>query len=579
MKHLYISLLILVAAVAVLFSSCTDGFEKINTNPYRLTSVDPDYVFGLTTVATLKELSNNNNWFFMGNYTNQLSVIGGGGPHFGKDGRGERYWQNFYVYCLNPLYQFINDPKYNENEGYKNRLMIAKIWRSYVLSQIVALYGPCPCKEACNGEPNIPYDPEDVVYRFILGELKEAYETLNPNGDVFPSGADPFLQSNINRWAQFAHCIRLRVAMRIAEVPETLAPGLANEAREIIAEELENSEQGLLIRDNKDNFFMRFQTDVDANKNPISVEVDQYPKRDTEDPGNFPVIHESFLLWIGPDTYDDPCLNIYATAGSRGTALNPLPEYLGRPHSMETPQNFIYPPGFSSPYSNLKYGDFATLGREFYLVNTSFPFFTYPELVLMKAEAVLKGYWTGRKTAEAYYNDGIDARCARFSISGGPVRQYRETDGIKWSTPSDTIGRQKDFMDYLGLIDSYLGGPEDNFKRIVVQQWINFFIQGVDSYTLLRRTGVLTFKPHFGVDQSTGYTNAYYGYTPFRLGYPGVERVVNAKETQIAINQYLFDNTHKEPIDQITFKLIFCKDVPIISTPQYYLPDMARNRN
>ncbi|MCD7971649.1 MAG: SusD/RagB family nutrient-binding outer membrane lipoprotein [Candidatus Azobacteroides sp.] len=582
MKKIYKSILFILATLMV-GHSCTDGFEDINDNPNRTTSAEPEYIFGLTTVAMLKELSSQNNWYFFGNYTNQWSVIGGSAPHFGFDGRGDRIWNNLYVSALNPLFSIINDKTYAENPSYVNRIAIAKIWRSYVFSQLVGLYGPLPYSDACNGQASIKFDKEEDVYRGILAELKDAYTALDPSGDKYPSEAEPFLGSDIQRWKQFAHCIRLRTAARLTEVPDDWAPGLAQEARQILVEELNNAENNMLISNNNQNFYMTFGEDTD-NQNPLYREVIANPELDIIDPGNFPVIHESLIMWMKPTTYNDPCLDYYMEEGSGGTRAKPLPKYLGRPHSMGRPQDYVPEPGWTSPYDALKYDDFAKINkRTFAAMTANFYLFSYPELCFLRAEAVYKGYWSGPKTAEEYYYDGIDARCSKYGASNSAIQEYKDFPGIKWSTPTDTISSSvtpSEFWDYLSIYHCCLGGEEDNFKRIILQHWISLFGQGIDNYTLLRRTEVIPFKPHFEVEQNNGYVDARYGYTPERLVYPSNERNINKTETQYAIDNYLLDNTLKPVLDQVTYRLIFAKDNPGLLYPEYpyNLPNRARNR-
>ena len=571
MKKIVQSITILFALTGMLLlNACTDRFDEINTRQDRLTSVDPSLIFGLSPVAILGEMTSNNNWYIFGNYSNQWSVIGGTGPHFGFDGRAERIWNNMYSNGLNPLYEIIKN--YDGNPAYTNRVAIARIWKGYIFSQLTSMYGPCPYTQACNGLASIPFDPEDVVYRGILKEMKDAYTSMKPSTtDVYPVAAEPLLGGNLDRWKQFAHCIRLRTTMRLTEVPEAWSPGLATEAKAIVAEELDNGENAMLINDitGKEDFLMQFQ--LGTNENPLNKEVIANPELAITDPGNFPVLHESLSLWIRSETYNDPCVDVMCTAGSGGSGRTKFSKYLGRPHSSETPQNYVFPTGFSSPYNNLKYGDFAQIGREFSRVDANFNFFTYSELCFIRAEAKLKGYWANGKTAEDYYYDGIDARCAKYGKTGTTVKTYKDSKGIKWSTPSDTTavgtGTSKKWgsfsKDYLGGFENcYLGGPEDNFKRIIVQHWISLFSRNIDIWTLLRRTEILKFKPHFGADLNNGYVNSRWAFTPERLIYPGNERIINKTEAYNAIDKFLLDkgNAPQGQQDQITYRLIFAKD-------------------
>jgi hypothetical protein len=602
MKKIYQLVIFLGVASLVLLNACTEGFEDINTRRDRVTAVEPEYLFGLTPVKTLREFSSNNNWYFFGNYTNQLSVIGGGGPHFTKDGRQERIWGNLYTGVLNPLFQIINN--YGDKEAYSNRVAIAKIWRAYTFSQLVALYGPLPYTDACNGEPYIKYDTEPVIYRGILAELKEAYEALDEKGDKYPSEAEPFLGSDIKRWSQFAHAIRLRVALRLCDLPDKtpadLVAGLQAEARAIVAEELRQDVlNSTMISSNAGNFFMTFQLSPEESQNPLFREVfnlDASNDAKKGGAGNMPVIHESLVMWTYP--YHDPCWDLMFSEGEgRKVGKITLSTHQGRPHSMESPPDFNV--GISSPFGNFElYSDYVTINPKFMksegkATDYPFVFYSYAELCFTKAEAALLGYWPDApKSAEQYYYDGIDARCAQYGAVKADVTDYKDFPGIKWGTESDTVQsktvNRADFRDWQQLIDSYLG-VDDNYKRIVVQHWISLFIQGWDSYTLLRRTGVLTFKPHFGADVTGGYLYTEDGrawaYTPQRLCYPSSEFNINATETRYAIGTLLFDNKLKDPEDQVPFRLIFTKDAPIVDavvigtngTRTYHLRNLSRN--
>jgi hypothetical protein len=603
MKNKYRSVIIFFVAFS-LVNACTDKFEDINKNPNRVTAVEPEFIFGLTPITTLRELSSNNNWYFFGNYSQLWSVEGGGGPKFGYDGRSDRIWNNLYVNTLNPLFSIIKN--YSDNPAYANRVAIAKIWRAYTFSVLTGLYGPLPYLDACNGQVSSRYDKEEDVYRGILAELKDAYSVLNPASttDLYPENAEPFLKSDITRWSQFAHCIRLRTALRIAEVDknypnEVWAKTLASEAKAVVAEELDNAEQGLLINSNDGNFYMTFGEDLD-NQNPLYKEMASLTDDEkTKQLGNMPLIHESLMLWIKPTTYNDPAWKVLVVEGDGGSRQFPVPtKYLGRPNSMGRPSNYAPISGYKSPYDNANsYKNYATIGREFYKMIANFYFFSYAELCFIRAEAKINGYWTKGRSAEDYYYEGIDARCLKYKDEKGAVivkqadiDKYKGSAGIKWSTPLDTtVVNVSEYIDYLGgFVNSFLGGSEDNFKRIIVQHWISLFGQNIDAYTLLRRTEVIPFKPHFDVDQTSGYVNNKWAYIPERLTYPGSERNINTTESRIAILEYLYDNTLKDLRDQVTFRLIFAKDNPGLPEPPmgttayfsfpYPLPNLALNR-
>ncbi|MDP4239693.1 MAG: SusD/RagB family nutrient-binding outer membrane lipoprotein [Bacteroidota bacterium] len=602
-------LLIIASLVALLtMNACTEGFEKINTNPNRITATEPDFIFGLSPVSTLRTIggapngaSRANNWYIFGNYSQMWAVEGGSAPHFSSDGASDDLWNSLYSNSLNPLFNIVNN--YNNNPGYKNRVAIAKIWRSYVFSILVGLYGPLPYKDACNGDVSARYDKEEDIYLGILTELKEAYEAIDVKNtaDVYPTVAEPFLQSDLTRWSQFAHCIRLRTAMRIADCDvnnqdKPWLQTLAATAKAVVAEELNNAEANLLISSNTDNFYMTFDNNDLNTSNPLFFIVDQMtPAQKKLQLGNLPVLHESLMMWIKPTTYNDPVLSVYLKPGNGGSRPRPVKDlYLGRPNSMGAPTNYQYPAGYVSPYANVDdYANYATIGKTFLASDAKYYFFSYPELCFIRAEAKLKGFWTGgNKTAEQYYYDGIDARCLKYGIAQTAIDPYKNFPGIKWSTPTDTLKKgvlPSAFRDFLGgFTNSLLGGQEDNLKRIIVQHWISLYGQNIDAWILLRRTELIPFKPNFNASQSDGYVSSTWAYIPERLPYPASERNINTVETQKAIQNYLYDNTLHDTQDRVTFRLIFAADnpglpAPPVGTPAYIaypnpLPNKAMNR-
>jgi hypothetical protein len=605
MKKIYFTL----SAIAILFlsNSCTKGFDDINTNPNRLTSIEPDFIFGLSPVTTLRAIggagngaSRANNWYLFGNYSQMWAVEGGSAPHFSADGASDDIWNNLYANSLNPLFNIINN--YNENAGYRNRVAIAKIWRSYVFSILAGLYGPIPYREACNGAISASFDTEEDVYTGILSELKEAYEAIDINNtnDKYPAEAEPFLKSDLTRWIQFAHCIRLRTAMRIAgcdlnNPDKPSLQSLAATAKAIVSEELDYAENGLLINDNSDNFFMRFDNDDLNTRNPLFFIVDQMtPSEKKNQLGNLPILHESLMMWIKPSTYNDPLLSVYVKAGNGGTRPRPVKDlYLGRPNSMGAPTDYLYPNGWVSPYANADdYPNYATIGKELLKSDAPYYFFSFPELCFIRAEATLKGFWAGSKTAEDYYYEGIDARCLKYGIAQNVIDSYKNFPGIKWSTPTDTISSgviPSAFFDFLGgFTNSLLGGQEDNLKRIIVQHWISLFGQNIDAWILLRRTQIIPFKPNFNASQNDGYVRGTWAFIPERLTYPIRERNINSVETRNAILYDLFDNSLNDVQDRVTFRLIFAADNPGLPAPPfgsrayaafpYPLPNQAMNR-
>ena len=122
---------------------------------------------------------------------------------------------------------------------------------------------------------------------------------------------------------------------------------------------------------------------------------------------------------------------------------------------------------------------------------------------------------------------------SKYNIPQAAVTNYLQSPGIKWNTTVDTVGRKAQFADYLGITTSAIT-QQDPFKQIVMQQWIAGFYNALDAWTLIRRSQVLEFPPHFNPDGGEGGAVGY-AYIPQRLNYPSVEFQVNTAEINKAL--------------------------------------------
>lgn len=587
----------MLCAVAALTFSCTDDFEKINTNPNRTTVVDPELLFTgspVSTMITLNSVSTDfggegmqpSVWIF-GNYSGHISMVAGPYPQYGSDGKEDALWSNFYLKCINPLVT-IEQMKGND-PAFANRLAITKIWKSYVFSQMVALWGPIPYYQACKGMTYTPYDSESVIYKDILEQLKINANALNEDGDKFSANKDPLFNSDIRRWKKFAHTLRLRIAMRLSDYDELEIRSLARAA---LQEELSSPQN--LISNNSENVFMNFAAER-AFRNPFNTYTQNNPYAE----GAFPVIHEQLMMrLIG---YEDPRLEVFCR---RAADKYKVGDYLGRPSTTRRPPRTA---DLINPHENASQESYSYVANEFASAQARWMIISYPEIACIRAEAVYRGFWTGEKDAEAYYYDAIDAFGQGRYISHPSINfsEYKKHWGIRWykagdvfrPTPQDTIARIfptnnpltprlnlinsrgaiNVYRDYLGISSCVLSDrpgengsePDANYKRIIMQHWMALFFQGIDAWTLLRRTQQLQFTPVWNPDNDRGtiYTDrggSSWGYLPQRLPYPGGE-INSNKEARKGIDM-LDDRSNS-----IQAKLKFAK--PVAGSTVEILPE------
>ncbi len=511
----------LVALVLLLSFSCTNKFEEINTNEFIFFEASPEELFAGVVKNTLDLVGGTLNDQM---YNTYASYYGGKGGQFNRSFFQEQgldnFWKTFYVNILQNNQDIIDN--YENNPDFKNRVYIAKIWKSYVYSILVSTFGPVPYEEALKGLNSAKYDSEEFIYINILKELKEAAENMDVVGDALEQ--DPLFDGDNNKWKKFANTLRLKIALRISEGFPTLAQqhgieAMANEAN-LVSSNADNATMKWGLEQENWSFNYRRYVFVQANEDVV------------------PYMNFHFILNL--KTYKDPRLTALVEPSSQPLTIRhdvfksgsttdlitveyDLP-YFGRPlggndavdgWALDFNENILN--GLPNRrYSRPKLDLFMAPDMVYNII-------TFAETNFIKAEAQLKG-WGGSKTAEQYYYDGIDASFAQYGSTG--VAEYKDRDGIKWGTSS--TGDRGLF----GVVTS--GISTDPLDKIIRQRWLASYNQGHDMWCVQKRTRILPLIDQFGPDGATGLD-----YAPLaeRMIYPPlVEGSLNNEALQDAIN-------------------------------------------
>jgi hypothetical protein len=509
MKNIYKYLLIVLFAVT--FISCKKELENANVNPNNPESVDPEYLLNTSVFNTMKLFGGGMRREALSHYSNYVSVGGGQLQRyytFASSVNG--YWQTAYVSCLQPVHQI--QVKHANDPGYKNRVAIAKIFEAYIYSNIVAVWGSIPKTFALTGDAYIAYDKEEDIYISLMDDLKKAADAIDLNADTYKGASDAVYGGDLLKWKKFANSLRMRLALRVS----TALPG---KAREVVADVLSNESNSIMSANETARAFWGTASDTWSYLYEYNV------VGATSNASSLNVISESLIQHMAP--YQDPRLAVYAKPAAQGPYKG---QYWGQPKTTSLPAGVSLPSG--NPHSALGQSDYSMIGDYFTKPDAEYVFLSYEESCFLKAEASLKG-WGGAKTAEQYYNEGVNASMKKYSISQQSINTYLQQPGIKWNTVVDTSGREAQFEDYLGITSSAIT-QADPFRQIVMQSWIAGFYNAMDAWTLIRRTQLLEFPPHFNPDGGEGGTVGY-AYIPQRINYPGIELQVNTAEINKAL--------------------------------------------
>lgn len=467
------------------------------------------------------------------------------------------FWQNMYVNVLENIQQVFT--QYGKDTGFVNRVQIARIWQSYVYSMLAANYGPIPTTQANN--PNnlttVLFESEDSVYFRILGTLKDAAAKIDLSKDKM--GYDVIYGGDLLKWKKFANTLRLRIALRCMK---NLGSVATNAISEVMADESNT------ISVEAETAKMAYEN-VTNNEHPFwRIEIKPYTRRD-----DMPKLSDYLLNFFR--AYSDPRLYTWydsvplanrALIQDTLTSTNddslrvvtyPLP-YNGIPKT-PTPNNIWTLPSTipTGVPSGLAITAFSTVsGTIFGTSATSVTQAARPVLILnyaeanfLKAEAALLGLG-GSKSAEQYYTAGIDANFAYWGVSAAARDAYKLVPGIQFGTTG--VG----FANYLGMVRTDI--PVDDINKIWIQEWLNYWPdQGMDFWSLQRRTQVLSLPPHTnpGLGVNTPYEDM-----PLRGTYPTTINSLNPDGYQDALSKLGVGSLNEEqygPYIQLHFEKAF----------------------
>lgn len=523
-------------AVLMACVSCTADFEEINTDPNQQSNATPEYLFNTSVYRTLDASCGEIKKIALDNY---VQYNYGQTNQFGRYGdvtsTNSKYFKNFYNYALLPVHLIIEDIE--GREDYANRLAIAKIWQSYVFSQVTSIWGPVPMTQALTGNTSIPYDSEPEIYRTLLEDLKACAESIDMEGDVYlhdPVFASADGKSDLEKWVKFANSLRLRLAVRICNADRTLASTH-------IADVFQHEDK--LMTDNADNCVVRWGDNEETRNYYYDYFIVQTSNSDKANAAG-----EGFLMHTAP--YEDPRLPKFfseCTSAKMPADFHWAP-YWGMPKTNHMPVSELI--DSANPYNGTPATSFSLMLDSYFDKSYGQTFLSYAEVCLLKAESVYLGLATGSSPAPKYYEDGIRASMEQFGVTdAAAIEQYLQTDGIEWGTCSDlekTEEGEAYYMDYLGLSSGAIKDTDEDliYHQIIMQQYVAMFNQAIDAWTLIRRSQVLDLPPHYQPETGYGAVNAgsadvEFAYIPQRFAYPSTELQDNGEEVEKAINEYL----------------------------------------
>lgn len=217
---------ILLSSIVVVTSSCKK-FLDINTDPNNLTSASAALI--LPQAITNSALIANNSSQSMSDFGGFQANAGG----FGGFGSVVTYdygtgnFNGLWIGTYDNAYDFeyiINNTANDLDFAYSTA--IARIMKSLDFERLVNQYNDAPYSDALKGPSSLQpkYDKAEAIYKACIAELNKAIadiSTAQTKSTTIKIAAttDPLFSGNMDLWKKFANTIKLRMLIKMAEVP------------------------------------------------------------------------------------------------------------------------------------------------------------------------------------------------------------------------------------------------------------------------------------------------------------------------------------------------------------------------
>ena len=117
-------------------------------------------------------------------------------------------------------------------EGLTNMVNVGRVWEALIVQIGTASWREMHCLEHVsldNGILTPKYYTQEEIYTAVMDLLKQAADGLSAGGDDDLGVGDILFSGDVDSWLRLANSLRLRMALRIANVNTTLAKQVAEE--------------------------------------------------------------------------------------------------------------------------------------------------------------------------------------------------------------------------------------------------------------------------------------------------------------------------------------------------------------
>lgn len=448
--------------IAISLANCTDNFEEINTDPNGISdeSYKQDFnyigdpfatmflnVFNVTPAWNFQLQQNLMGDAFSGYMTAPTPFAGNVNnmTYALVDGWNGFPWSDAYVSVMPLVLDIKTNVEELGNPSAEKFAHLANIVKVSAMHRVADIYGPIRYTKFDDVATTGQYDSQREAYIAFFNDLGTAIDALKD--DEGETQFQPFDMSSLNgdigMWRKYANSLRLRLAMRVVNVDETLARTEGGKSL--------SSDAGLLESND-----MIINTGF---AHPLTVISGAW--------GDVRMGAEMESILEG---FNDGRKEVYFNPAA-DEALNGA--YKGIRMGIEIE-------------AKTTYGAHSSIGKV--IDGETMQWMTASEIWFLRAEAALRG-WSGAGDAKSHYEEGVKTSFAQHEV--GNVGDYLADNT---STPNDFVDASNSANDIsyaseVKIAYNAAGSNEEQLEQIITQKWIAMFPDGQEAWSEFRRTG------------------------------------------------------------------------------------------
>lgn len=358
--------------------SCTKDFEKINTDPNRISQISPGTLLNPTLYGMASFNMERADAFTFDLMQVSLpfpSVTGGLHRYELTENTGSSTWNTYYRWITNVKEMYAAAIKY-ENPNYQ---AIALTLNAWIYSNLTDAFGDVPMDEASRGDEGIfrpRFNKQEEIYPKLLADLEEANNLYNSSNKT-TYGTDILYENNFSRWRKFTNSLHMRLLLRLSNRPE-----------------MESYTKLRAMIDNPTKYPVFASNDDGAIIETTGIDPLVSPWGRPQDFTTFRAASEFFVDNLV--AMDDPRLTRFVSKATGAPT-----EYKGIPSGFDPSQQFNFTP------SNLQ--------QSLVIDPMAIPIFTYAEVQFIKAEVELHDGNAG--AAQTAYEKGVKAAIEQWGLT------------------------------------------------------------------------------------------------------------------------------------------------------------------